>query len=41
MRIMSDLKALVENTVEEIRTIEDIETLFASPLTDTFTNPTV
>jgi hypothetical protein len=30
MRIMADLKALVQGTVEEIRTVDDINTLFGS-----------
>jgi hypothetical protein len=40
MRIMEDMKSLVMNTIQEIQTIEDINMLLSSGLTDIFNIPT-
>ena len=40
MRILEEVKYLVENTIQEIQDIEDISMLFSSGLTDSFNIPT-
>ena len=40
MRIVGDVKGLVENTIQEMENIEDMNTLFSSGLTDSFNIPT-
>ena len=40
MRIIDDMKLLVENTIQSVQTIDDLTTLFSSPLTDSINMPT-
>lgn len=39
MRIMVELKALVEVTIQEIQTVDDIQMLFSSGLNDSLNIP--
>ena len=40
MRIVGDVKGLVEITIQEMETVEDVGVVFSSGLTDSFNIPT-